>query len=358
MKIYIAHENPYNAGNPYIYTLMDSISQMHPDIEWGWGNESFWDDAIFSYDIVHFQWPQAFMASDHNVHSMQELRDRIYKLKAKGILIFATCHDLEPHYEQCTKYAKAFEIVYGLSDTIIHLGEFSKILFERKYTNCRHVIIPHHIYDTVYKTFHSREESATKLKLARSKTYILCLGMFRSDDERKLVIECSKKLKGKGIVFLAPAFMEVLKRPHIKFLPTFSRIKQLYYKWRYKILCLGKTWTPVSDEEIPFYYAISSLVFIQRLKILNSGNAILPMLFNKMIVGPDTGNVGPLLKKWNYPTFDINNASSAVAAIEQGLNLVESQKGINKLDLQKKEYSTSIISDKLYNLYAEAKKND
>jgi hypothetical protein len=61
----------------------------------------------------------------------------------------------------------------------------------------------------------------------------------------------------------------------------------------------GHSWVPVDDNILPYYYAASDLAFIHRVKILNSGNAIMPMLFGKVVVGPDVGNVGVLLKKWS-----------------------------------------------------------
>lgn len=351
MKIFIAHENPYNAGNPYIFTLMDCISQHHPDVKWGWGLSDFWSESIFSYDIVHFHWPQAFMASDKKKHTMSDFSDRILKLKNKGIRIIATCHDLTPHYKQCAEFSKALDIVYKTADTIFHLGEYSKELFKNRYPNCNHYLLPHHIYDTIYKEFPTREEALNQLKLKGSNTYILCLGMFRSDEEQKLVLDCAKKLKNKKIYFLAPAFMNVLKRRYLKFLPSTSRIKQLYFKWKYNIICTGKTWIPITDNEIPFYYAVADLAFVHRLKILNSGNAILPMLFKKIIVGPNVGNVGILLKKWKYPTFDPEKPQLAYKAIEDGLNFAHSNVFSHKHKEQYKLYSTSTISNKLYEYF-------
>lgn len=351
MKIFIVHENPYNAGNPYIYTLMDCITQHHPDVEWGWGLAQFWDSSIFSYEIIHFQWPQAFMASDNRAHSMSDFSAHLSNLKKKGIRIVATCHDLEAHYNQCAEFSRAIEIVYEMADAIFHLGEYSKEIFESKYKNSNHYLLPHHIFDTVYKEFPSRKEGLKHLKLHENKTYILCLGMFRSDEERDLVINCAKKINNKKVYFLAPAFMNVIKRRYFKFLPTLSQLKQFYLRWRYKIICTGETWVPVKDEEIPYYYAAADIAFVHRLKILNSGNAILPMLFKKKIIGPDIGNVGCFLKKWGYPVFDPLKPELAYKILEQGLSSGFSINFSSKYEEQLKLYSTLTISEKLYSFY-------
>lgn len=354
MKIYIAHDNPYDAGNPYIYTLMDCISQYHSDVKWGWGVSEFWEKNIFSYDIIHFHWPQVFMASDNRRHSMSDFSNRIAELKKKGIRIIATCHDLTCHYRQCAEFSKSFDIVYGMADVIFHLGEYSKKLFERKYPNSNHCLLPHHTFDTVYKEFPLRKDALKRLKLNESNTYVLCLGMFRSEEERKLVIECAKKFKYRKTYFLAPAFMNVSKKYWFNFFPTISRLKQLYYKWKYHIICTGKTWVPITDDEIPFYYAVADVAFVHRLKILNSGNAILPMLFKKIVVGPDTGNVGEILKQWGYPVFDPEKPKLAYKAIEQGVNLARSNNLPFPKNGQNMLYSTLIVSNMLYEYYQNA----
>ena len=54
MKVFMVHEDPWHAGNPYIYTLIEGIQQSHPDCELAWGRDPFWSEDIYTYDIVHF----------------------------------------------------------------------------------------------------------------------------------------------------------------------------------------------------------------------------------------------------------------------------------------------------------------
>ena len=51
-------------------------------------------------------------------------------MKEAGVKIVATCHDLEPHYDQFADKAESMKIVYGNCDVIIHLGKYSKKLFD------------------------------------------------------------------------------------------------------------------------------------------------------------------------------------------------------------------------------------
>lgn len=342
----MVHEDPWNAGNPYIYTLIEGIQKFHPDCNMGWGREIFWSDEILSYDIVHFHWPQTFMGKDS--HSETDLLHHIERSKSSGVKVVATCHDLEPHYDQFADKAESMRIVYSHCDAIFHLGNYSKTLFEKKYPNAAHYLLPHHLYDTVYTHFPSREESLRKLKLPENNTYILCFGAFRAQQERNLILSLSKQLADKNIVILAPSFMNIWWH---SFRLLHKRLVKWYYQCRYHICCTGSTWRAVSDEILPYYYGAADIVFIPRLKILNSGNALMPMLFGKVVVGPDCGNVGPLLRQWNYPVFSVEDVESIGSIVRKALRMEKDGVGIQNRARQLDEYSTAAIADKLFTAY-------
>jgi len=346
MKIFMVHEDPWHAGNPYIYTLIEQIQQAHPECEIAWGRERFWSHEIYSFDIVHFHWPQAFMANDS--HTEQQLLDHIEQMKANDVRIVSTCHDLEPHYDQCADKAQSMKIVYSNCDAIFHLGEFSMHLFEMQYPTVLHLLLPHHLYDTIYHHFPSKAESLRHLRLHEGNTYILCFGTFRAEVERQLVISLYKQLNDKHIYILAPGFMDVWQRSW-KMLPRF--VKMIYYKYKYHICCKGKSWGVVSDDDLPYYYGAADVAFIQRLKILNSGNALMPMLYGTVVVGPDCGNVGPLLKEWGYPVFPVDDLQSIGKVVSQGIQMGKEGYGQKNRDAQMVKYSTSHITEELYSIY-------
>lgn len=346
MKVFVVHEDPWNAGNPYIYTLIEGIKKLHPECELSWGRETFWSDDIFSFNIVHFHWPQTFMGKDP--HSEEDLLHHIEKMISAGIKIVATCHDLEPHYDQFADKAESMKIVYSHCNAIIHLGEYSKKLFEERYPTAKHLLIPHHLYDTVYTHFPSRVESLKHLHLPEDKTYVLCFGTFRAEQERQLIINLSKQLDDKNVIILAPSFMNIWWRSFRLF---HKRLKKLYCQYRYNIYCTGRTWRAVSDKNLPYYYAAADVVFIQRVKILNSGNAMMPMLFGKVVVGPDCGNVGPLLRQWDYPVFSIDNTNNMGDLVRRALKMERDGISFQNKERQHSKYSTAVITDKLYDEY-------
>lgn len=349
MKIFIVHEDIYNAGNPYIYTLVEGIKKIAPEVEFGYGRDNFWSDELFSYDIVHFHWPQAFMSGD--AHSCDELEIRLKNLHSKGIKVVATCHDLIPHYNQCASFGNSLITVYRNADVIFHLGEYSKALFEVQYPHVAHYLIPHHIYDTEYTNIPTREEACRRLNLNPLKKYILCFGTFRAEEERDIVRVVARKFRNYEI--LAPGFMDIEQRRRFSFLPNKTERKALVYRHWYHIHMTGRTWNSVPDNLLPFYYVASDLCLIQRKKILNSGNAILPMLFDKVVVGPDTGNVGPLLKSMGYPVFTPEDDSSIIEAVRNGLGLQISGIAAKKHKEFMDKYSTATISKSLLEKFRE-----
>lgn len=349
MKVFIVHEDIYNAGNPYIYTLVEGIQKLDNSVTFGYGREDFWSDNIYTYDIVHFQWPQAFMAGDS--HSCSDLKCLIVKLHNKGIKVVSTCHDLRPHYNQCSDYADCMNLVYSASDVIIHLGEYSKDVFELKYPKAKHFIVPHHIYDNVYKKIPSRNEACKVLNLNPNKKYILCFGTFRAEEERDIVRLVARKFKNYEI--LAPGFMDIETGRRFSILPNKSERKAYLYRYWYKIHMTGRTWNSVPDKLLPFYYVASNICLIQRKQILNSGNAILPMLFDKVVVGPDTGNVGPLLKSMGYPMFKTDDDTSILKAITEAIELQNSGIAKKKHNSFLDTYSTTTISNLLLEKYRE-----
>ena len=339
MKIFITHENPYSSGNPYMYTLMDCICRSHPDVQFGWGTDVFWRDHILSYDIIHFHWSQVFMNSGIKKHTLEELRERLEFLKKRGIKIVSTCHDLQAHYSDCVKFSDALGIVYENSEVIFHLGIYSKKLFEEKYPSATHFLLPHHLYDTVYCNFPTKEDSIKKLGLKSGNIYILCFGAFRDDEERELVLDLVKRMHNRKVYILAPSFIDIRRKFKLGILPTISFLKMLYYRIRFHICCSGKSVVPISDDLLPYYYGVSDLVLIQRKKILNSGNAIMPLLFERIVVGPDVGNVGAFLNEYGFPTFNVNEPEFVYNAVISGLerknSIISRNEALSRLSTEK-----------------------
>ena len=348
MKVFQAVYNPYFDANQYVMTLMDGIDSMHNDVEWGWGMEKFWGSDIYDYDIIHIHWPDVLL---WNNRTPIQIENRLIKLKSAGKKIISTCHNIEPHYCNDIKRNEAYKIVYGKTDMMLHLGDFSLEVMKEKLPNVQHVLLPHHTYDSVYKVIPNRDEACRKLGLNPHHNYIICFGAFRDDEERYLVKNLIKKIKHDNIYVLAPAYKSIEARNVVgRILRKYEKLKHCYLD---HIIMKGHSTTPVPEAMTPYYYAVADVALIQRKKILNSGNVPLAFLMGKVVAGPNCGNVGLLLGESGNPTFDVCDDDSVLVAVKQAVALAKEKHGDNNRRYALENFSTSIIAEQLYGYYSE-----
>lgn len=349
MRIFVLVEDPYEKHqNPYVRTLIDGINCQYNDVSWGYGLSAFWDERILEYDIIHIHWPDIFTwYNDPNLTNAIVFEERLKYIKTKGIKVITTCHNLKPHYSDNEIRIQVYDIAYNNSDCIIHLGKCSLELFEIKYPNKEHYLLMHHTYDTIYTQLPSHEESINRLRLDPSKKYILCFGAFRDDEERNLIIQLAKYLRGRKVNILAPSFYKVPegKHPHNVLKPL---LRFLYYKFKHPNIKINKDYF-VNNEMLAYYYGASSISLIQRTKILNSGNVPLGFYMKNIVVGPNLGNVGTWLQETQNPTFNPNDINTLYKAIDFALE--NNDKGMENYLYAINNLNCKKISSELYYYY-------
>lgn len=350
MRIFYPCDNLLKATNPYVRSLVEELKHNHPDFDYDYGVWRFWSDSLFSYDILHIMWPETLLRGESSCrHTSRELERRLADYKKSGGIVVSTCHNLVPHYMDEKNSVNAYQVVYQNSDCIFHLGKYSMDLFREKYKNSLNVLLPHQVYDTIYKDIPPQSEAKRVLKLKNSWQYILCLGAFRSKEERDMIRQLSKDLRDRKIAILAPSFMFVPKRRNfLKMLIPLAMY--LYSSVRYPNII--KQIGLVSDQMLPYYCSACDLFLIQRVKILNSGNLPMGFYFGKVVVGPDMGNVGSLLKENHNPVFDVQNITiSLLDAILRGLELAKAGLGLRNRQWAMQHCSTKEICHGLYREY-------
>ena len=90
--------------------------------------------------------------------------------------------------------------------TLLYMGEYGlnccKVIIRKP----NHFIIPHHLYDNIYKFDKGRNESCVKLKMLDNRINILCFGQFRTDEERDLILKLRKHKDMQNVNFIVPGF--------------------------------------------------------------------------------------------------------------------------------------------------------
>lgn len=336
---------PVTTGNPYVKTLAEGIQRC--GVNTVIGCEELWlkDD----FDIIHFQWPEAVFNWAKKVSDRQvdQLKRRLERLKSKGVRFFVTCHNLKPHTRTDKGVLSLYGLIYSYCDVFIHLGEYSKNILSKDYPNAKQVVVPHHIYDTIYKFDLNKVDCQKEFGIDTSKLNILCFGEFRTDEEREFIIKLMKLGKDKRWNFITPGFYRkrVLTK-HVTELP--SRIMRYL---RYKSLGIKFSAHFINDNLLEKYFTACDIVMIQRQSILNSGN--LPMAFfaGKVVVGPDTGNVGAILRKTGNSVFIPRSIDSAKEAIQEAERLFKSGMGARNRETAEGKWSTQMVAEQLSNLY-------
>lgn len=327
MKVLMVYDEAH-ADNLFVSVLCKAIRQQNIKVKCSC--QEFWESNI-NYDIIHFQWPEEVIGWNcHTQDLIVKLKQRIEYYQKQGAYFIYTRHNQCPHYTN-NIISEAYTLIESYADSIVHMGEYSYIELIKKYPQKQHWIIPHHIYENTYNENISCLEARERLKIPQKSFVITAFGKFRKIEEFRLVFAayvCS------GIhhkYLLAPRFY------------PFSRHKQknilrqicFWLIWHIAIPFTNKIFNIqgdsnekiISNNDLPYYLAASDLIIIQRKQILNSGNVPLAFLFRKVVVGPDCGNVGELLKKTNNPVFLPQKYKTIKKALRKGYILSKNHQG-------------------------------
>lgn len=324
MKVLVVFDKNPN-GNPFVRQLIEGL-QQETDCEIVCSAKRFWSDAE-AFDVIHFQWPEEiFDWHWPDDEQLTQLETRLRELKAKGIKLIYTRHNTRPHHGN-PQIERGYQLIEQYADAIAHMGEYSKAEFMQEYPSSQqiHAIIPHHIYENEYDTTVTRQTGRRALHLPQKGFIILAFGAFRHKQEKQLVWGAFRRCSTKGCYLLAPRYF-----PH-PFHPVWHRgIKRLFSRIAYLSATVA-TWPLacritslrglIPDQELPFYVAAADVVFIQRTDILNSGNVTLGFLFGKVVVGPDKGNIGEVLRQTGNPVFNPESPESVDRALAEAARL-------------------------------------
>ena len=356
MKIYFVVQEPSERMfNHFVPSVGNALQKQGCEIVYGL--ERLWKDDVFDCDIVHFQWPEFVFGApikEFSDNDITRMSHRLMQLKEKGIKIFVQVHNLKPHKKNDKNILRLYELLYSQADVIVHMGRYSCELLQSQYPNAQHVVIPHHIYDDFYSFNLSQEEARRRLHLPTDKKIVLSFGKFRNDGERQFVLNLKSKcnhspLFGRGAggeaLFLMPGFY----RQTLHTWNPKNFITRLFHTVYYRLKGIKFCNDIIPDDLMQFYFCAADVVLIQRLDILNSGN--LPMAYHagKVVVGPDVGNVGKILRETGNFTFDPHDMRSAVSALQKALT--ETTKGKENRTYATKHWASDTIATTLLTIY-------
>lgn len=300
-------------ANPFIALLYDGLRQKGFDVVCDL--KEFWDNGQ-NYDAVFFQWPEVVFR--RKKIDQAQFESYLQGLKDKGVKIVATCHNLHAHIND-NQANLLYDILYAHADAIHHLGMFSYHLFLHRYPNCHHFVAEHPIFFDITALQLHQNECRKRLSLPMRKKMILAFGAFRNREEKQLFLSLADGQLGSDVIFVAPRLdheLGLVQGWHWE-RSLVHLYKRVMLKWK-GVYCRRGI---VERDDVPAYFAAADVVFIQRLDILNSGNVPLAFAASKVVVGPDMGNVGELLKATGNPCFDVSNPADVILKCRDALSL-------------------------------------
>lgn len=313
--------------------LVDLNAALERHVDLTHDHEAFWNMAG-DYDIVHLHFPEYMTYEIENAYKrglsdelIAEIEGRLKYWSERAALVI-TRHVLLPHDAVSDpRWERLYETVYRYVDGVVHFAEPSIEEFRRRYADTLfvhghplHFVVPHHNYASLPNRI-SREEGRQRLGIPEKANVLLIFGAIRNDEEQTLILDSFKKMRVPRKLLLVSKWRERLaKVSWIRLKYWLRDLNRLYYRLHPQY---HFNYGFVEEEDAQVYMNAADVLLIPRLHVLNSGNITMGMTFGKVVVGPDSLDVGHLLKSTGNVVFDPDRPETAVKAIEVAMELAQ-----------------------------------
>lgn len=300
-----------------------------------------------STDYILFQWPELIF--DWNEPTIQELIDLEFKVNEwkKQTEIMYLVHNERRHFGMTANFERLYQIVENASHTFIHMGNYSKEVYNKKYPNKKHVIINHPLYANSFKQI-NKKKARQILGIPQERFVLIAPGRVRTPKERDLVFKAFNHLKIDNKSLMVPFILK--KSSSLEFRGRHF-LKRIFDIKKFQENRVNNLMPPIyyfgfqysHPDYLGLQMSSADAVLIPRLDVLNSGNVFLGLTFRKPIVGPDVGNVSEILDYFNLPKFDPGNLRSLKRAMnhlkeisKDEINYEEKLRHFTPLEIAKK----------------------
>lgn len=281
--------------------------------------------SIINYDIILIHWPELLFGwNEPTSKALDDLEQQFNRWKGTVKIVYVV-HNERRHFGMTPNFERLYELVISYSDAMIHMGNYSKMKYEKLYSHSKHVVIPHAIYEEPFKVY-DKLEARKQLGIDPKKKIVLAAGAIRNIEERQLIINAFKKLRLKHKLLVVPTmfYKELVPdfpgRYVLKKIFDVKKALEYIYNEEYK-QCFDFNYSFASNERLSLLFSAADVIMIPRINALNSGNIFLAMAYNKVVIGPDVGNISEALRACNLPVFQPKNRNTVVSAIEKAFVL-------------------------------------
>jgi len=296
-------------------------------------SDDFWE-MRGEYDVVHLHYPEYLTPTLQQACEGRILTDdlmaeaeRRFKFWADRARVVITRHNLLPHRARNDlAWERMYEAFHRYADGVVHFARASLDEFRQRYRRTAfyrghepfHVVIPHHNYASLPNDL-SGAEARKRLGISSRRAVMLIFGDVRNGAERQLILDTFRRMKVRRKLLLVSRWREKLaKVSWIRLKYWIRDLTRLYYRL-HPGYHFGYRFVDEADAQL--YLNAADVLFIPRFRVLNSGNVTTGMTFGRVVVGPDSWDVGEVLRETGNPVFDPDHPETAVAAIEEGFRL-------------------------------------
>lgn len=278
-----------------------------------------------SYAIVNIHWPEAiFEWKEPTQRELKQLKQNILEWKRNSVLIY-TKHDFQRNKGTTKNFTQLFELIEDQADVFIHLGSYSRKLYQKRHPNCQHEIIYHPIFKNSYELY-SMIKARKLLGIDQQATVIIAPGNIRSLKERSMVLKSFNALNIKNKVLISTNMRTELQFdfPGRVWMKKYFDVRNFFiskFKKKHQPPQYIFNYNLMSAEDLCLMLSAADIVLVPRVNLLNSGIVFLGITLQKVVVGPAIGNIEEQLKELNFPVFDPKSISSVVNALYKGIKL-------------------------------------
>lgn len=320
--------------NPFVKIISDGLISLGHNVVCN--KDELWNNFI-QYDLIFFQWPDLLLQDEIKKENiLGKYEDLLKSIKANGVKMVITVHNLHPHNND-SFLTDLYNLIFSYVDGFHHMGDYSYEMLLNKYPNATHFIVPHPVFYNDSDVPHDKSYYKRKFGLPQRKPTIMSFGGFRNETEREMFLYLSRKYYFRCCLWA----------------PKFNRFEGTNRKTLYKILTrikyrlLGiKMWRgAISDIEAAEMAKAADIIFIQRNEILNSGNLPLGFFGGCIVVGPNMGNVGCILRATGNPVFIPNDMKSVHKAMNMALRMFtqSNEWGQKNYEYAKKNWNKTFV---------------
>lgn len=312
---------PHEIGtNIYLLELGHAYEKFGGVVVSGRENFLYFD---CSPEIVHIHWPEQLyrtVSLEHNSeHERAEFAlERLRYFKKKGAKCVLTMHNLMPHEKGQSEVARYFcQGCFDEADLVVHHCKKSEELVKREYAGAdrkRSVIYPHGNY-LAYPCNMTRKEARNSLGLHDDDFVFLHFGIIRGYKGLQRVLQSFylAKAKNKKLVIAGWAMNWSPLTTNI-----FDRVRKKIWEKRGRLIWCLKA---IPNDEVQRFLKACDVVVLGHTAGLNSGVAILGMTFGRVVVGPDLGCIGEVLRTGQNVIYDPASPEGLVKAMEQAASM-------------------------------------